>query len=297
MRTDISFLSSGQVCRGWLYRPDNAAARAPAIVMSHGFSAVKEQGLDGFARRFAADGSVVLAFDYRFLGASSGEPRGRIVPQEQHDDLRAALDWLAVQPFVDAGRIGMWGSSYSGGHSLFMGAVDPRVKVIAVQVPAICTAHSLISLVGRDGFIGLLGMLADDHAQRNAGKPSGQVPVVAPEGELSVLSTPDSYAWFKDSAKSGAPNWLNHTDLESVARLAEYNPAGIIDLIAPKPLLIQAAVSDSLIPIGQVRAAFARAGEPKKLVEFDGGHFDVYPGTRFFEQAADNAAQWFKEHL
>jgi fermentation-respiration switch protein FrsA (DUF1100 family) len=297
MGSDVTFTSAGATCRGWLYRPQGAAAKAPAIVMSHGFSAVKEQGLDAFARRFAAEGFVVIAFDYRFLGASDGEPRGRIIPQEQHDDLRAALGWISAQPFVDPARIGMWGSSYSGGHALFMGAIDPRVKVIAAQVPAICTAHSLISLAGREGFTGLLGMLADDHAQRNTGRPSTQVPVVAPEGELSVLSTPDSYAWFKDSAKSGAPNWLNQTDLESVARLAEYNPAGLIDLISPKPLLIQAATNDSLIPIAQVRAAFARAGEPKRFIEFPGGHFDVYPGTPFFDQAADNATAWFKKHL
>ncbi|HEX2593966.1 MAG TPA: alpha/beta hydrolase [Rhizomicrobium sp.] len=297
MRSDISFTSNGTTCRGWLYRPDNARDKAPAIVMSHGFSAVKEQGLDAFARRFCADGFVVVVFDYRFLGSSDGEPRGRIVPQDQHDDLRAALDWISVQPGVDPGRIGMWGSSYSGGHSLFMGAIDPRVKVIAAQVPAICTAHSLIALAGKEGFTGILSMVADDHARRNAGQPSTPVPVVAPEGELSVLSTPDSYAWFSNSGKTEAPTWLNQTDLESVARLAEYNPAGIIDLIAPKPLLIQAATNDSLIPIALARDAFARAGEPKKYVEFDGGHFDVYPGTRFHEQALENAANWFKTHL
>ena len=59
--------------------------------MSHGFSAVKEQGLDGFAERFAAAGMVVLAFDHRHLGASDGDERGRIVYFEQHDDTRAAL--------------------------------------------------------------------------------------------------------------------------------------------------------------------------------------------------------------
>jgi hypothetical protein len=277
MRSDISFISSDAMCHGWLYRPEKAAEKSPAIVMSHGFSAVKEQGLDAFARRFCADGFVVLVFDYRFLGASGGEPRGRIIPQEQHDDLRSALTFLSTQPGVDPDRIGMWGSSYSGGHTLFMGAFDPRVKVVAAQVPAICTAHSLIALAGKEGFSGLLGMLAEDQAKRNAGQPSGEVPVVAPDGELSVLSTPDSYAWFKDSGAREAPTWLNRTDLESVARLAEYNPAGVVDLIAPKPLLIQAAVNDALIPIAQVREAFARAGEPKKFVEFDGGHSRSIP--------------------
>ena len=265
--------------------------------MSHGFSAVKEQGLDGFARGFCEAGFVVLAFDYRFLGASDGTPRGRIIPQEQHDDNRAALVWLAQQPGVDPARIGIWGSSYSGGHALFMGAMDPRIKVVVAQVPAIHTAQSLIAMAGREGFDGYLELLAEDHAKRNAGEPGDDIPVVAPEGEPSVLATPDSYAWFSSSGAKDAPNWLNRTSLESVARLAEYWPAAFIDLIAPKPLLIQAASQDTLIPIDQVRAAFARAGEPKKLVEFAGGHFDLYPGELFHEPALAGAVEWFKTYL
>jgi fermentation-respiration switch protein FrsA (DUF1100 family) len=229
--------------------------------MSHGFSAVKEQGLDGFARGFRDAGFVVLAFDYRFLGASDGTPRGRIIPSEQHDDNRAALAWLSKQPGVDPTRIGIWGSSYSGGHALFMGAMDPRIKVVVAQVPAIHTAQSLIAMAGREGFNGYLDLLAQDHETRNAGQPGGEIPVVAPEGEPSVLATADSYAWFQSSGARDAPNWLNSTSLESVARLAEYWPAAFIDLISPKPLLIQAASQDTLIPIDQVRAAFARAGE------------------------------------
>src|ERR1039457_6812151 len=147
MRTDVSFESAGAVCRGWLYRPEAAPASAPAIEMSHGFSGVKEQGLDGFARGFCEAGFVVLAFDYRFLGASYGQPRGRIIPQEQHDDNRAALAWLSRQPGVDATRIGIWGSSYSGGHAFYMGGIDPRVKVIVAQVPAV--GNSLRSMRAR----------------------------------------------------------------------------------------------------------------------------------------------------
>jgi len=297
MRSDVSFTSHGAVCRGWFYRPEGAPASAPAILMSHGFSAVKEQGLDGFARAFCAAGFVVLAFDYRFLGASDGSPRGRIVPQEQHDDNRAALVWLSAQPGVDPARIGIWGSSYSGGHALFLGAMDPRIKVIVAQVPAIHTAQSLIAMAGREGFNGYLDLLAQDHAARNAGEPGGEIPVVAPPGEPSVLATPDSWAWFSTSGAKDAPNWLNRTSLESVARLAEYWPAAFIDLISPKPLLIQAARNDTLIPINQVRGAFARAGEPKKLVEYDGGHFDLYPGERCHQPALAEAVGWFKAHL
>lgn len=297
MRTDVSFSSHGVTCRGWMYRPEGAPERAPAILMSHGFSAVKEQGLDGFARGFCAAGFVVLAFDYRFLGASDGAPRGRIIPQEQHDDSRSALDWLTAQPGVEPDRIGIWGSSYSGGHALFLGAMDPRVKVVVAQVPAICTPKSLIAMAGREGFAGYLHLLAADHAVRSAGGAGGEIAVVAPEGEPSVLSTPDSWAWFIASGAREAPNWLNSTSLESVARMAEYFPAAFVDLITPKALLIQGAVDDALIPIEQVRETYARAGEPKRLVEYAGGHFDLYPGQPHHKAALAEATAWFRAHL
>jgi poly(3-hydroxybutyrate) depolymerase len=42
MREDIQFDADGVTLHGWLYTPDGVTEPAPAIVMSHGFSAVKE---------------------------------------------------------------------------------------------------------------------------------------------------------------------------------------------------------------------------------------------------------------
>jgi poly(3-hydroxybutyrate) depolymerase len=51
MRKNITFLSKGMHCRGWLYVPDDLAAgqKAPTIVMAHGFSCVKEMILPAYA--------------------------------------------------------------------------------------------------------------------------------------------------------------------------------------------------------------------------------------------------------
>lgn len=112
MQRDVEFRSKGVRCRGWLYVPDdlvkgNAAA---AIVMAHGFSAVKEMfQVSRYAGRFKDAGFVTLVFDFRFLGASEGDPRGQIVSHEQCEDIRNAITWLSRQPEVDEDRIGVWG--------------------------------------------------------------------------------------------------------------------------------------------------------------------------------------------
>lgn len=231
MREDISFESHGVACRGWFYPPQSPPA--PAIILSHGFSAVKEQSLDRFAVAFQAAGFAAMVFDYRFLGDSAGTPRQRIVPAEQHDDLRAALSWICAR-HDDNNRVGMWGTSYSGGHSLVMAALDSRIKAVVAQVAAVDLKATILGLAGRDGLNTLLDMFAADHAARNAGQRGDVLPVVGLPGGVGILTTPGSYEWFTETAKS-APNWKNEVTIESVARLVEYAPGNFIDLIAPKP--------------------------------------------------------------
>ena len=296
MRADVSFVSAGSTCRGWLYRPDRVSGAIPAIVMSPGVTAVKEQHLAPFAERFALEGYAVLVFDYRFLGASDGHPRGQAIPHLQHEDIRAALTFLCARDDIDTGRVALWGTSFSGGHALTVGALDPRVKAVAVQVPALNIPHSLISLISRPVFNGLLSMLADDQAVRNAGGEAGWLPVVNEPGQPAFLAASDAYEWFTSSAGI-APNWLNRISLESVARAAEYVPDAFIELIAPKPLLMQVAAKDSLIPHNLARQAFHRAGEPKTLEVFDCGHFDPYANEPWHSQFLGGQVRWFKEHL
>ena len=83
-RRDIEFNAEGTTLRGWFYPAggagEGAAGTAPAVVMAHGFSAVKEMYLDKFAEVFAGAGLNVLVFDNRCFGASDGEPRQEIDP-------------------------------------------------------------------------------------------------------------------------------------------------------------------------------------------------------------------------
>ena len=115
-RTDIQFPSQGLACRGWFYSAGTDKLR-PCIVMAHGFGGVKEMRLDAYAERFAAAGYHVLVFDYRHFGASDGEPRQILSIRRQHQDWRAALAHARSLPGVDAARIILWGTSFSGGHA------------------------------------------------------------------------------------------------------------------------------------------------------------------------------------
>ncbi|MCP5060161.1 MAG: alpha/beta hydrolase [bacterium] len=299
MREDIQLPSRGSRCHGWLYHPERPGAQdgSPAIVMAHGFSAVKEMFLDRFAESFRAAGFAVLVFDFRFLGASPGEPRGQIFPTEQHEDYRNAISWLAGRPEIDAERIGAWGSSFSGGHVLQLAAFDRRIKAAVAQVPALGIWRQAVRSAGVEGLRALLGLLTLDRVARYPDGAVNYIPVVGPPGSPAVLGTPDAYAWFLKQGDSIAPSWQNAVTIESVERMIEYDPAAAIELIAPTPLRMIVAEQDSLISIEEVEAAFARAGEPADLVRLACGHFDVYADEPWFTRASEAATSWFVEHL
>jgi fermentation-respiration switch protein FrsA (DUF1100 family) len=296
MRQDIEFDAEGVTLRGWLYVPDGAGGPVSTVVMAHGLSAVKEMHLDDFAQAFAAGGLAALVFDNRNFGASDGEPRQEIDPWAQVRDYRHAITWAQTRPEVDADRIGVWGSSYSGGHVLVLGAIDKRIKCVACQVPLVSGFRNIQRLMRQDFVAANRAAFDQDRAARYRGEPPAMVPVVDPDPlAVSVLPTPDSWEWFSETAKDRAPSWRNEVTLRTVEMLMEYEPGVYIERISPTPLLMVVAASDHLIPTDLALAAYQRAREPKRLVLLPGAHFDAY--VKDFDTASGAARDWFLEHL
>lgn len=293
-RRDIEFDAEGVTLRGWFYAASNGAG--PTVVMAHGFSAVKEMYLDSFAEFFAAAGINALVFDNRSYGASDGEPRCETDPWQQVRDYRHAITYAGTLAEVDANRIGVWGSSYSGGHVLVLGAIDRRIKAVVSQVPLASGSANIGELVRADLRAGYRAMFDADRAARFAGEPPAMVPVVAEDPMTpSALPTADSWAWFTETAAKRAPSWRNEVTLRTVEMLGEYEPISYVARVSPTPLLMLVAREDYLTPAHLALDAYAAAKEPKKLVLLPGGHFDAYVDG--FEASSVPARDWFLEHL
>lgn len=297
MRKDIEFKTEdGVTLRGWHYVPDNRQGKVPTIVMAHGFSAVKEMYLDKFAEAFAAAGLAALVFDNRNFGASDGEPRLEIDPWRQVRDYRDAITHAETLEETDAERIGIWGSSYSGGHVLVVSAIDRRVKCVVAQVPLASGAGNGRRLIRPDFFPGLRAAFDEDRRARMKGAAPAMVPVVAEDPLApSALPTPDSWTWFTETGRSRAPSWKNEVTLRSVEMFIEYEPESYASFISPTPLLMVVARGDVLTVADLAFAAYEKALQPKKLVALDGGHFDAY--VKGFKEASGAATAWFTEHL
>jgi pimeloyl-ACP methyl ester carboxylesterase len=110
----------------------------PYLVMSHGFSAVKEMSLDKYASYFNSQLSLnILVYDHRGWGASAtlpSSPRQELIATVQCSDISDAIAYAQLRKELNPEKVGIWGSSYSGGHVLWVGAADKRVKAVVSQL-------------------------------------------------------------------------------------------------------------------------------------------------------------------
>ncbi len=161
---DIDFRTASAISEGVrlhieMFSPKALAGKPlPTIIQAHGWG-----GVAANLRRDAIDlskgGFLVITFDYRGWGESDArlvltkpspitpiagqnqkftaevmEQREYIDPLEQVTDWFTIINWAASESAVDKDRIGLRGSSFSGGHVFYIAAREPRVKAVVSQV-------------------------------------------------------------------------------------------------------------------------------------------------------------------
>ena len=267
-----------------LYLPDGGS-RVPCVVMSHGFGAVKEMALDQYAEIFCAAGLACLLYDHRNTGSSGGTPRGEIDPWQQIGDMSDAITYACERPEVDEHRIGLWGTSYSGGHSLVVAATDPRVKCVVSVVPTISGRQNTTRALTSEGYADFVRAVNEERSARHRGEEPRMIPISV-EGD-------ESFEWSKVAGVG--TSYVNSCTLLSRARRAAYEPGAYITAISPTPLLMALTRHDTKCLTDVQLQAFSAAHEPKRLELFPGGHYAPY--TSQLEPIATTSRDWFVTHL
>lgn len=286
MRVDVEFNTlDGTPLAAFLYTPDTGSEPFPAIVLSHGFGAVKEMALDRFADVFCQAGFACLLYDHRNTGSSGGILRGEIDPWQQVSDMRDAITYVGSRAEVDADRIGLWGTSYSGGHSLVVAATDQRVKCVVSVVPTISGHQNTTRALTSDGYASFIQDVNEERVARQRGDKPRMIPI-STEGD-------ESYEWSKVAGVG--TTYVNACTLLSRAGRAAYEPGSYIAAISPTPLLLALATHDTKCLTDVQLEAYSAAHEPKRLEMFPGGHYSPY--TTQMEAIASASRDWFHTHL
>jgi fermentation-respiration switch protein FrsA (DUF1100 family) len=257
----------------------------------------KEPGTDLFAKRFNDAGFAILAFDYRRLGESGGQPRQVVRIREQLADWQAAIGFAAILPGVDPSRLAVWGFSVSGGHVFRVAARNPQLAAAIAQTPNVdgqagarnAARHqkplAMLRLTGR-GVLDALGGLV--------GRRPLLVPLVGEPGSVALLTTPD--ALDGDSVlnpDNRYPDWQQAVAARSALRLGFYRPGRDASRV-PCPLLVVVCDQDQSA-LAEPAVGAANRAPRAELFRMPGGHYA--PFTDAHEQAVEAELSFLRRHL
>ncbi len=289
MKKEVTIWSEGTRMAGDLFLPDDLREeeKRPAILLCHGWGGPKSHLSSTYAPFFCKGGFVCLTFDYRGWFESDariatfekqpapdadgfvtlrGKPVREIVdPLDQNRDINNALDFLISQPAVDSSRIGLWGSSFGGGHVLYVAGHDPRIKAVVSQVPG-------------------MGPAPDERGFVAPGPQVQQLASAMARGDIKELPRP----------KEQPESLKGIGDFRTMWR---YRPrVAARNIKAPTLIIDQEQEEYGGRENSGLAAKNAIPGTTiVKYHVFAGTHYDIY--ERNYRESARMALDWFTEHL
>ena len=298
--TIVTFRSEGVEVEALLYVPAGSGP-FPAVVMAGGWCYVKELVQPQYAEVFRDAGFVSLVFDYRGFGGSAGEPRQHADPWRQIEDYRNAVSFMEGREEVDPERIAVWGISYSGGHSLIVGGIDPRVRAVISIVPVVEGRETMQRAHGTMGFRRLSAAIIESRRRRFATGEHDYMKHSSehPADELCTWPFPGSPPLFQMLKETQAPSYENRNTVASAELLLEYSVSPYLSRLVDKATLMVLADQDDFTQWDLEMAAFNAIPSPRKRASVfpRTGHHDLYRDPEKLRQAAALCRRFLEEHL
>lgn len=280
-REEVTFASGGDRCAAWHYAPGSGAATGTCVVMAHGFSLTRHDGLESYAAALAAAGAHVLVFDHRYLGDSGGEPRQRFRRGAQLEDWRNAIAFARTIDGVASERIVLWGYSFSGGHAVTLAAAREDIAATLVLCPFVDGLRRALATPPRLTAWIVPRALADAAGRQTV------IPVTGPPGSHAAMPFAGEAEGFGRAVPDGSP-WRNEISPAVFLTVAAIRPVTRAARIAC-PLWVGLGERDISVhgPAVERLAARAPRGE---LHRYPADHFDVFLGDLPARIAGDQVA-------
>ncbi len=282
-RTEKTFTSQGDKLKAWLYLP-SGVSRPPVVVMAHGFGGQRWMRLPAYAEHFARMGMAVFLFDYRGFNDSDGEPRNYINPARHLQDWDAAIAYVKKQDSIDAKRMALWGTSFSGGHVIVEAAKHPEVRAVVSQVPFTDGMSTMWYYITTDPLFALKGTyhgLADIFTSLFT-KNRHTVPIAGRPGEdFAMMCQPDTMEGLIKLLGNNEKRFEkdNYCPGNIVLTLGLYRPISDAEKVSC-PALVIGAERDTLFPPTGPKKMADRM-KKATYISLPMNHFDPYMGEPF----------------
>lgn len=287
-------LSDGVILRGELHLPGDDVPGSPAIVMSHGFSATRSMGLPWFAEQFARAGYVVCLYDHRGIGESDGSPRALVDPWMQTRDMWQVVDHVLTLPTVHPERVALWGSSFSGGEAIVLGALHPDVHAVIANAPFAGLGDAMKSAEEISQRCFAMRVAFEQTGLDIGRREIGPMAVVVDgDTETAFLPQAESSEWFL--ANGPQNGWTNSVTM-AMSVTPPFDPGACAPELAGTALLMVVATDDQVAPTAVALETYERASTPKRLKMIEGHHFSAY-GSPAREEAFDAMVEFLDDYL
>lgn len=292
----------------------------PAVVLLHGGGA-EDRSFGWVPAFFAEAGVAVLAYDKRGVGGSSGDWRSA-GQRDLAGDALAAVALLRARPGIDAGRIGLYGSSNGGWTAPLAATMAPGeiAFVIARAASGLPQRKNVVYEMESDlrhaGFSAEQIAAARTLHQHDMGliRTGGEgwnafraeLAAAAREPWFRLARMPAEIEEMNDANRPGILRWIESQRREMI------DPPGLWARLSC-PILVQSGTSDIYTPAGRsadlLRAAFAEAGNRRAefrlyrngdhaLFESEGGFLsDVARVTRFTPGYLTDLRAWLGRYV
>jgi pimeloyl-ACP methyl ester carboxylesterase len=187
---------------------------------------------------------------------------------------------------VDAARIALFGSSFSGGHVIDVAARDAQIAAVVSQAPF---ADGLVQLRVSPPKVAVRATVDAllDAGGALLGRPPRTIPAVGPPGSYAVMTAPEAEPGF--AAITGEDSrWRNAVGARVMLQVGTFRPIASAAKVAC-PLLVCVCDADATTPPDPA-ARMAERAPRGEVVRYPIGHFDIYTGAAFERAVADQLA-------
>lgn len=289
----IEFYSEGCKLQGTVYLPEGtrAGAALPAIIPCSGYNGFNIFYPRLFAMNLVKAGYVCFGFDYRGFANSEGE-KGRVLLQEQVEDIKNALTFLQTQPEVDASRIGLIGWGMGASNVVRVTAEDQRVQAVAALNGFYNGERWLRSIHSYVDWHKIKREVEEDRIRRvTTGKS-----LLAESFHHYPLDAVTEKTVQVELAK--IPGFGEQVSLQFTESIMNLNCDKVVADIAPRPLFIAHGKRNLLHPIEESLALFEAAREPKTFYAIEGEHNDfMYGDHPVFQELVQHVLTFFEVSL
>lgn len=272
----------------------------PGVLLCQGLSGIRTLVLPEVAAALAQAGIASLRFDYAGYGDSEGD-RGWIDPIARASDAALALAQLAMQPEVDASRVGVYGHSYGGPIALHVASSSSQVKALAAISSPGSGSDMLRAARPAWDWVALKQRLAVERLRID----QGESPEIVSIEEIFPFSPKFAagYAHLKHS--QGGTSALQGSSglgkdsfyLASVDRITELQLLQFTGGLAHCPCLFVSGELDDTAPIETIEPIFASIPGVKEWIVVAGADHNALDSDPDLQHALRSVTAWFQSHL